>query len=136
MPSGYNSRMLRFTKSNWIALTGIAVAAVGIVLYTQLDRIADLRVSPAVLNSAALGSVAATVGGLLTVIVGSVIWARRASDAQVMSAAVLIGAAIVFLVTLVNVNIHGPSAILMFVEVFGVVDAVWLFLILGRRWQK
>ena len=101
------------------------MASAGIVLYTQLDRIAGLRGSPAILDTAALGSMVATAGGLLTAIIGSVVWARRAPNAQVISVAVSIGAAIFYLAALVDINIHAPSAILMFVGVFGAVDAVF-----------
>ena len=132
----YNLAMLPFTKSNWVALTGLVVAAAGIVLYTQLDRVGDLGVSFAVLDGVALGSIVTTLCGLLTATVGSVIWARRVSTNHILSASVLICAAVVLVVSLVNVNIHNPSAILIFVIPFGVLDAGLLFLIVGLRWGK
>ena len=71
--------------------------------------------------------------GSLTAVVGSVIWARRASTSQVVWAAVLICTATVLVVSLVNVNIHGPSGILIFVVPFSVLDAIVLLLTLGLR---
>jgi hypothetical protein len=125
--------VLPFTKSNRIALIGLGIATAGVILYTQLDRIVDLRLDDVVVEGAALGSLVATIGGMLTATVGCVTWARRASSGHVVSAAVLTCSAIFFVVTFGNINIHGPSAILMFVVLFGGLDAVVLFLTLGLR---
>ena len=35
--------MLAFSRAKWIALTGYALAAAGIILFTQHDRIVDLQ---------------------------------------------------------------------------------------------
>jgi len=35
--------MVSFSTAKWTALMGYAFAAAGILLYTQLDRIVDLR---------------------------------------------------------------------------------------------
>lgn len=103
------------------------------ILFTQLDRFAGVSRSFDLLDIAAVGGMAATLLGLLTAVVGSVIWARRASTSQVVTAAVLIFTATVLIVSLVAVNIHGPSAILVFVVPFSVLDAILLLLTLGLR---
>jgi hypothetical protein len=67
--------MVAFNRAKWTALTGYAFAAAGIVLYTQLDRIVDLKIGKNVLDAAAVSSMAATFGGFVTATVGSAIWA-------------------------------------------------------------
>jgi hypothetical protein len=71
--------MLVFSRAKWTALTGYAFAATGTILYTQLDRVADLRMGHNVLNAAVVGSIAATFGGFVTATVGS---ADRSSEAR------------------------------------------------------
>jgi uncharacterized membrane protein len=78
--------MLPFTRANWIALTGFALAAAGLTLYTQLGRVGS-----DVLNVAALGSAAAIFGGFLTALVGSVIWVRRTSIRRPIEVGAAIG---------------------------------------------
>jgi len=113
--------MLPFTRANWIALTGFALAAVGVTLYTQLERVRS-----DVLNVAALGSVSATLGGFITALVGSVIWARRTSIRRPLVVGVSIGIGSLLLSVLLKSNIHGPSGILLFVSLFSVLDVVLL----------
>jgi hypothetical protein len=36
-------RMLAFSRSKWTAMTGYAVAAAGMILFTQLDRVENWR---------------------------------------------------------------------------------------------
>jgi hypothetical protein len=116
--------MLPFTRANWIALTGFALAAAGITLYTQLERVCS-----EVLNVAALASWAATLGGLLTALVGSVIWARRTSIRQPIGIGASIGIGSILLSLFLKTNIHGPSGILLFVLLFSVVDVVLLIVV-------
>ena len=113
------SRMLAFSKAKWTALTGYAFAAAGIIVYTQLDRIADLRMGGNILNAAIVGSMAATFGGFVTATVGSAIWARRHLTHQPLKIAASVGAGSLLFSLIVGVNVHGPSAILMF-RVFSV----------------
>jgi hypothetical protein len=121
--------VLPFTKSNRVALIGLGIAAAGVILYTQLERVDGWRLG----DVAAEGALVATIGGMLATTVGCVIWARRASSGDVVSAAVLICAAIFLAVTFGSFNVHGPSAILMFVVLLGGLDAIVLFLMLGLR---
>jgi hypothetical protein len=118
--------MLAFSKARWTALTGYALAAAGIILYTQLDRIVNLRMGKNVLNAAVVGSMAATLGGFVTATVGSAIWARRTLTRQPLKIAVSIGVESLFLSLIVGVNVHGPSAILMFLVLFSVINVLSL----------
>ncbi len=124
--------MLPLTKSNSVLLTGLGVAAAGVIVYTQLWRLVDLKVSPAVLNGVALGGLTATLGGLSTMLVGSAMLARKVSTRQVVSVVVSIGAAVGLLALFGQaINVHRPSGILIFVAMFAVVDG---FLLLAIRY--
>ena len=112
-----------------MAVIGYALAAAGIVLYTQLDRIVELRMGENVLGVAVLGSMAATFGGFLTAIVGSAIWARRVPTRQPLKVDVLIGIASFLLCLAIGVNIHGASAMLMFLVPLSVVNVLSLLVV-------
>ena len=116
--------MLASSRAKSIALTGYALATAGIVLFTQLDRVEALRIGGSVLNSAAVCSMAATFGGFVTATVGSAIWARRTPTRQPLKIAASIGAGSLFLSLLVGVNVHGPSAILMFLVLYSVINVL------------
>ena len=118
--------------AKWIALTGYFLAAAGIVLYTQLDRISAWNIGHNVLNFAVAVSMAATFGGFLTAIVGSATWARRTPTQQPLKIAIFTGVAGLFLTLLTDVNVHGPSAILMFLLPFSVVNVLSLLIV--TRW--
>jgi len=120
------------SRAKWIALAGYAFAAAGIILYTQLDRIVNLRMGESVLNAAVFGSMAATFGGFVIATVGSVIWARRAPTHVPLKIAISVGVGSLFLLLMVDVNVHGPSAILMFLFPFSVINV--LSLLIATRW--
>jgi hypothetical protein len=124
--------MCTVREAKWTALTGYILAAVGIVLYTQLDRVAEWNIGVNGLNSGVAFSLATTFGGLVTAIVGSVIWARQADTRQPLKVAALTGIASFFLVAIVDVNVHGPSAILMLLVPFSVLNVLSLLLV--TRW--
>jgi FtsH-binding integral membrane protein len=73
------------------------------------------------LNAYVALSIAMTLGGLVTALVGAVTWARRAPRRHVFLAVASISLAGVLLVVFVNVNIHEQTAILMFVIMAAVV---------------
>lgn len=123
--------MLTQSKAKRMAIVGYALAAAGMVLYTQLDRIVDLRMGESLLGVAVVSSMAATFGGFLTAIVGSAIWARKSPTRQPLKIAVLIGVGSFLLVWAVDVNIHGPSAILMFLVPFSVVNVLSVLIASG-----
>lgn len=102
--------MLTQSTAKQIAIIGYALAAAGIVLYS--------------FGVIVLTSVAATFGGFLTAIVGSAIWARRSPTRQPLKVAVLIGVLSFLLCLAVGVNIHGSSALLMFLVPFSVVNVL------------
>ena len=91
-----------------------------------------MRIGENVLDVAELSSMGATFGGFLTAIVGSVIWARRSSKHQPLKIAFLVGVGSFFLLLLVDVNIHGPSAILMFLMPFSVVNFLSVLVVLRQ----
>jgi len=121
--------MLAFSKAKWTAVTGYAFAAAGIIIFTQLDRIVDLRLGARVLNVAAVGTMAAIFGGFVAAAVGSVIWARRTVTRQPLKLAALVGAGSLLLSLIVGVNVHGPSAILMFLVLFSVINVLTLLVV-------
>jgi hypothetical protein len=97
--------MLAFSRAKGIALTGYGLAAAGIILFTQLDRIVDLRLGADVLNAAVVGSMAAIFGGFVTASVGSAIWARRTLTRQPLKIAASVGAGSLLLSLIVGVNV-------------------------------
>ncbi|MFZ0420403.1 MAG: hypothetical protein WAM04_20030 [Candidatus Sulfotelmatobacter sp.] len=121
--------MLAFSRAKWTAVTGYTCAAAGTITFTQLDRIENLRMGGNVLNAAVILSVAATVGGFLTAIVASAIWARRTLTRQPLKIAASIGVGSSFLSAIVGVNIHGQSAILMFLVLFSVINILSLLVV-------
>jgi hypothetical protein len=123
--------MLTQSTAKQIAMIGYALAVAGIVLYSQLDRIVDLKMSENVLGVIVLTSVAATFGGFLTAIVGSAIWARRSPTRQPLKVAVSIGLLSFLLCLAVRVNIHGSSALLMFLVPFSVVNVLSVLIASG-----
>ncbi len=122
-------RMLAFSRAKWIALMGYSFAAAGIVLFTQLGRVVDLRMGSNVLDAAVVCSMLATFGGFVTATVGSAIWARRTPTRQPLKIAALIAGASLFLILTVGVNIHGPSAILMFLVPFSAINILSLLVV-------
>jgi hypothetical protein len=122
--------MLTLSRAKRVAMVGYASAALGIVLYTQLDRIVPLGDN--VLDAVVMSSFAATFGGFLTAIVGSAIWARRTPTRQPLTIALLIGVGSLWLCLVVDVNVHGPSAMLMFLVPFSVVNV--LSVLVGMRY--
>ena len=115
-----------FSKAKWTAVTGYACAAAGTILFTQLNRIANFRMGHNVLDAAMVGSMSATFGGFATAAVASAIWARRSPTREPLKIAAYIAVGSVLLTLLVGINIHGPSAILMFLVVFSVINVVTL----------
>jgi hypothetical protein len=115
--------MLTQDGAKRVAVLGYALAAAGIVLYTQLDRISESRMAENVEGVAAV-SIAATFGGFLTAIVGSAIWARRSPTRQPLTIAVLIGVGSFLFCLAVDVNVHGPTALLMFLVPFSAVNVL------------
>lgn len=124
--------MLPESKARWMAIVGYALAGLGIALYTQLDRIVESRSGRNVVDIAALSSVAATFVGFLVAIVGSVIWARRSSTRRPLKIAFLVGVGSFLLCLGVDVNVHGPSAILIFLAPFSVAN--FLSVLVVTRW--
>ena len=124
--------MSAHTRTKLAALAGYALAATGAVLYTQLGWVVDRRVTWTVLETVALGSIAATFGGFLTVIVASAVWARRDAGRKPLKIAVCVGVLSLLLVLLFPVNVHAPTAILMLVLALSAINVLSLLIL--TRW--
>lgn len=122
--------MSELSDAKWVALIGYALTTAGIILFMQLSNIESLSVK--VLDFAVVTSLAATFGGFIMATVGSVIWARRSATRQPLKIAVLIGIGSLFMNLLTSGNVHGPTAILMFLIPFSVVNVVSL--LVATRW--
>jgi len=123
--------MFSYSTAKWTALTGYAFAAAGILLYTQLGRVVDLRMGNNVLNIAAVGSMAATLSGFVTATVGSAIWARQNPTRQPLKIAICIGVGSTLVSLIVGWNIHGPSVMLWFLVMFSVINVLMLLVASG-----
>jgi hypothetical protein len=117
-------------------LFGLAASAFGIILYVELGRIVDFRVSLTVLNSAAVLSLSATLIGLLAMLTSIVIWLWHAPRRNLVYwslSGTLAGVVIFSLVEFLDINIHGPAAIFLFVMLAGALACVLILLIAGIR---
>ena len=121
--------MLAYNKAERAALIGYALAAVGLILFSLLGKIQNLSVSDNVLNAAAVGSFAATLVGFVIATVASAIWAGRGSTRQPLKIAASIGVGSFLLSLAVGINIHGSSAMLMFVVLFSAVNVLSLLVV-------
>ena len=109
------------------------MTAFGVVLYSQMGTIVELRVELWVLNAAAMTSFAMTALGSLITLTGGVYWARRAPSVQVITSGVSAGLAVVLVACFVDINVHGPTAMLIFVEIVGAIGSVVMLSIAGAR---
>jgi hypothetical protein len=116
-----------------LILVGTLMAAFGAVLYSQMGTIVELRVRLWVLNAAAMTSLATTGLGSLIALAGGVYWARRAPSVQVITSGVSAGLAVVLVACFVDINVHGPAAMLIFVEIVGAIGSVVMLAIAGIR---
>jgi len=111
-------------RADRLALAGYSVAAAGVLVFSLLDAISNLRLGSSLLDVAATGSMAAVLVGFTLASVGSARWARRDHTHAPLKLSALI-AVVVFVATwAIGVNIHGPSAILMFVVLFAAINVV------------
>lgn len=67
--------MPRHIHARWLIPIDLSVSLPGILLYSQLDRIFDLRLDIAVLNTASILGLILIVLGLLVVSIDALIWA-------------------------------------------------------------
>jgi hypothetical protein len=119
--------MSELSNAEWAALTGYALSAAGIILHMPLSNL-----SAELLNSAVAATLVATFGGFIMATFGSVMWARRTATRQPLKIAVSIGIGSLFVNLLNSGNIHGPTAILMFLIPFSVVNVVSV--LVATRW--
>jgi hypothetical protein len=119
-----------------LILAGSGALVAGITLYFLLDQIVDLRVSLYVLDGAAALSLGMVVLGLLGILIGSLIWASKAPINWLLWPGLIVGAVALWITEYVDINIHGPSAILMFPTFAGLVAGPVLLLIAGIRYAR
>jgi hypothetical protein len=111
--------MAGIARSAWVVLASGFVATLGVIAFGFTD--------------AGFFGLATSLCGTLAALVASIIWARNAVTQYVLRAAVSVGVASLLLGFLVSVNIHGPSAIVMFLTPLGILDSVLLFCIFFAR---
>jgi hypothetical protein len=125
--------MLNAIFSRWLIVGGGSASLSGIILYSQLGNIVELHVSLAVLNGAASLSISLTLVGLVAALIGSVGWARRAPVDQALQVGLTTGVVTLLLAAFVNINIHGPSAIFLFVVFAGAIGSATILIVAGGR---
>ena len=108
----------------------------GIIHYSQLGNIVELHVSGAVLKGAATLSISMTLFGLLATLMGCVAWARGAPVAQALQSGFVIGVASLVLAACVNINVHGPTGILLFVVFAGAISSLSILFVAGGRFVR
>lgn len=87
--------MFGLIRSLRVALLGMAVAGLRITLYLLLFNFTDLKPSPGILKVYAALSIAMTLGGLLTALVGAITRAGQAPRRQVLLVAAKVTIAII-----------------------------------------
>jgi hypothetical protein len=102
----------------------------GVILYFQLGRIVELRVSLAVVNLASILSFSMTMLGLLATLIGVAVWARRAPRGHLLWSGLSVGLASLLLGLFGNINVHGTNGILALVVLAGAFVCV-LILVVG-----
>jgi hypothetical protein len=122
--------------ARWSILVGLSASVFGIILYFQLGRIVDLHVGFDVLSAAAVLSLCITPLGLLAAVIGGLTWACRAQLAYLLLAAAAVGIVAFLLAEFVNINIHGPTAIFIFVIFAGALFCVLILLIASVRFIR
>lgn len=105
--------MARIAQSAWVILVGGFVAALGVMAFCFID--------------AGFFGLVTSLSGSLTALAASTVWARNADTQYVLRAAVFVGLASLLIIFFVSVNIHGRSAIIMFIAPLGILDSVVLF---------
>jgi hypothetical protein len=119
-------------RDNCTAIVGYAIAAMGVLVFTQADRVSDLRTGSGG-RAAAVGLVT-TLTGFIVALIGSILWNRRTRSRQPIVIALAIGLGSWLLAWAIDANVHGPSAILMFVFLFSAVNVVAIGVC--GRWRK
>jgi hypothetical protein len=121
--------MVALNRAKWTVLIGYAVAAVGMVVFTQLDRVANMGTGSDLLNVAGIGSAVATLGGFVTATVGSAIWARRDLTRRPIGIATAIAGLSLLLALAFGVNIHGRTAMFMLLVPLALINLLSLLLV-------
>ena len=91
----------------------------GVALYSQLGWVEDvtrhLASSVTFLDFSTLLSFGLAFGGMVTVLVGGIMFARREPFARSFAFSLVLGGSGLCLMYVLNINIHGSSAILIIV---------------------
>ena len=115
---------------------GLMSAVLGIILFTQLGTIEGIVRSIVLLDAAVILSFSMTLLGLLAASIGAVIWASRT---PVIYLAVSGGSVVLLaflLAEVVNINVHGPTEIFLFVIPMLAVSAAVLSVIAAVRYMR
>jgi hypothetical protein len=114
-------------------LAGAGASIFGTVLYSQLGLIAGLRTNLPVLDIAVVSSLSTTLLGVLALLIGGGIWAWRAPLIHLLVSGASMGISAFLLIRLADINIHGPTAILIFVVIADALGGTLILLIALRR---
>jgi len=82
-----------------------------------------------------------TLLGLLAALIGGVAWASEAPLVHLLLAGVSAGVAAFLLIVFGNINVHGPSVILIFLVLAGVAGSALILLVAAiriaqRAWKR
>ncbi len=123
--------MSLISRENRLALAGYAIAAVGLLVFSLLHTIWRRRVEPDFIVGAELEGLGVTLLGLVLACVGSAMWTRRAQTRAPLKLASLAAVGAIGMTAVIGVNVHEPSAILMLVVLFSVVNVILQLIALG-----
>ena len=121
--------MASLDRARIICLCGIAASAIGVSLNMSLDWIQSKKSDIDLLNFVALLSIALTLPGLVAALIGAALWAWKSAPIWSCSLGISLAVAVVITSRIVDMNVHGPTAILGPVLFAGVVASGLMLLI-------
>jgi hypothetical protein len=124
------------TFARWSILIGASVSVSGIILYFELGRIEELRLSLTALNIASILSISMTLLGLVAVLIGGLAWARSAPLVHLLWTGVSAGVVAFLLAVFAGINIHGPTGVLVYVVFAGALGCVLILLVALDRYSQ
>lgn len=121
----YNTPMSALVLGRRIIVVGVVSSILGMILYSQIGNVGHVWINFSVTLSFAM-----TIVGALALLIGCGMWGYRAPMSWLLWSALSVGAIGFMVGEFGNINIHGPTAILMFV-VFAAVAIVGLLVLIA-----
>jgi hypothetical protein len=112
-----------------LLMVGAAMAAAGVALYLSLDWIGLTTRNLVLLHTSAVTSIGLTIFGLLAALIGGAMAAWKAEPKWTFVSAIVLALLTALLGKIVNINVHGPSAIVVLLVLAGGVGATMLFVL-------